>query len=707
MEFCLKEFLMARNRRISVGHCSTEASPIIQLWLVRLLVDLGTHKDFISDHGFANDSIAHAIGLGDWVDCIKVEFERKKVNLEMRRLHGEIQSQCTDALVPSILGKNVDRLSKLVGLSKVDCRILEFAVLIRNEPMLDDACDRLGTLSSVKVCYALSVILNIPESEVRLALGANAILAKSGLVAVDRSGATYLMGKLELLSDHFADLISSCDVEPVGLLKDTVRCGLPATLAIEDYQHVEESLQILRPFLKKSMATGRRGVNVYVHGAPGTGKSELARTLAAELECELFEVASEDADGDPVNGEKRLRAYRAAQSFFAQRRSLLVFDEVEDVFNDGDGLFGRKSTAQTRKAWINRMLEENVVPTIWLSNSIRGMDAAFIRRFDVVFELTVPPKKQRERIIRAACANLLDDVQVSRIADAQELAPAVVTRASSVACSIREELGSSGVGSAIQKLISSTLEAQGHGPLKRIDANRLPDIYDPAFIHADANLIQVAAGLVEGKSGRLCLYGPPGTGKTAFGRWLADQLGVPLIVKRASDLMSMWVGENEKNVAQAFKQAEDDGALLLIDEVDSFLQDRRAAKASWESRLVNEMLTQMESFSGVFVASTNLMTGLDQAALRRFDLKVKFDFLKSDQTCELLIRQCEHLGIESPSNSHLARIARMTNLTPGDFAAVARQNRFRRITSAGDLIGALEAECGIKEGARPAIGFIH
>ena len=698
---------MARSRRTSASHIAVETNPIIQLWLVRLLIDLGAHKDFVTDHGFSNDSVALAIGLGDWVECTRVDFDRKKVMLEVRRIHREIETKFKDAKAPAILRENVARLAKLVGLSQTDCRVLEFAVLIRNESMLDETCDRLGSLSSLKVYHALSVLLSIPEEEIKAALSSNAILAKSGLVAVDRTGTTYLLGKLDLLSDHFADLISSCEVEPVGLLRDTVHRGQPATLAISDYQHIDESLRILRPFLRKSIDTGRTGVNVYVHGAPGTGKSELARTLAHELECELFEVASEDADGDPVNGEKRLRAYRAAQSFFAQRRSLLVFDEVEDVFNDGDGFFGRKSTAQTRKAWINRMLEENVVPTIWLSNSIRGMDPAFIRRFDVVFELTVPPKKQRERIIRAACDDILDKKQVARIADAQELAPAVVTRASSVARSIRTELGSAGVASAIQKLISSTLEAQGHGALRKIDSNRLPDIYDPAFIHADADLVQVAAGLVEAKSGRLCLYGPPGTGKTAFGRWLADQLGVPLIVKRASDLMSMWVGENEKNVAQAFKQAEEEGALLLIDEVDSFLQDRRSAKVSWESRLVNEMLTLLESFSGVFVASTNLMTGLDQAALRRFDLKVKFDFLMPEQASELLIRQCMHLGIDAPTASTLARIARMNNLTPGDFFAVARQNRFRRIANADDLVSALEAECGIKEGSGSAIGFLH
>ena len=224
-----------------------------------MLIDLGSHKDFVSEHGFSNDNIAHAVGLGDWVDGARCEFDRKKVLMEMRRLHRLIQSKFKDAQVPTILRENVDRLSKLVGLSHTDCRILEFAVVIRNESLLDEACDRLGRLSSFKVCHALSVILDIPEVEIRAALSSNAILAKSGLVAVDRSGLSDLRGKLDLLSDHFADLISSSELEPIGLLRDTVHRGLPATLAISDYQHIEESLAILRPFLKKSMATARKG----------------------------------------------------------------------------------------------------------------------------------------------------------------------------------------------------------------------------------------------------------------------------------------------------------------------------------------------------------------------------------------------------------------------------------------------------------------
>ena len=238
------------------------------------------------------------------------------------------------------------------------------------------------------------------------------------------------------------------------------------------------------------------------------------------------------------------------------------------------------------------------------------------------------------------------------------------------------------------------------------DPNRLPDIYDPAFIHADADLTAVAAGLAASRSGRICLYGPPGTGKTAYGRWLAEQMGAPLLVKRASDLMSPYVGENERNIARAFREAQSEGAVLLIDEVDSFLQDRREAQRGWEVSLVNEMLTQMESFPGVFIASTNLMDGLDQAALRRFDLKVKFGFLRPEQAQELLRRHCAQLNLAIPQPDLLSRLKRLDRLTPGDFAAAMRQHRFRPIESTTALVAALEAECAVKEGARPTVGFL-
>ena len=119
---------------------------------------------------------------------------------------------------------------------------------------------------------------------------------------------------------------------------------------------------------------------------------------------------------------------------------------------------------------------------------------------------------------------------------------------------------------------------------------------------------------------------------------------------------------------------------------------------SWEVTEVNEMLTQMESFSGIFIASTNLVEGLDQAALRRFDLKVKLDYLRPEQAWELLLRHCDSLGLPLPSEALQFRLHGLRSLTPGDFAAVVRQHRFRPFTSASHLVAALESDCGLKQG---------
>ncbi|NMV37880.1 AAA family ATPase [Ralstonia insidiosa] len=697
--------MVLRRRTSRYSRMPIDMPSIVRLWMLRLLVPLGGHRGFILSTGFSNDAVAEALGLDEWIYPESEEFNPQMVRIKLRKLHESAEKQRRDIGVSDCLDANIARLAKLVGLSDTDCRILEFTAMLKNERLLDDATDWLGQLSSSKVFHVLSVVLNLPEPAVREALSTKNVLVQSGLVYVDRSCQSTLNGKLEVLSDSFADHMVCSDADPVSLLRDTVAPAAPPELGLVDYTHVNPSLAVLHAYLREALLSGRKGVNIFLYGAPGTGKSQLAKALANDLGCELFEVASEDEDGDPINGGARLRAFRAAQSFFGQRRIMMVFDEVEDVFNDGENRFGRKSTAQTRKAWINRTLETNRVPTVWVSNSVQCLDAAFIRRFDMVIELPVPPKRQRAKIVEGASSGLLDAPAVSRIAESEDLAPAIVTRAASVVESIRQELGAQGAASAMELLIGNTLLAQGHPPIRKSDPDRLPETYDPALIHADADLSEVAAGLVRHKAGRLCLYGPPGTGKTAYGRWLAEQMGVPLHVKRASDLMSKWLGDSEKNIADAFRQAEQEGAVLLIDEVDSFLQDRRGANQNWEVSQVNEMLTQMESFSGVFVASTNLMDGLDQAALRRFDLKVKFTYLKAGQAWDLFCRHCQALAFTPPSWDLQARLGRLQNLTPGDFAAVIRQHRFRAVPSPVDFVSALERECAVKGGAKSVFGF--
>lgn len=697
--------LRRHKRRAHNSHVLNDPSLTIRLWVLRILVPLGFHGTFFHEVRHRSHSvIADYLGLDRrYIDDNPSLYAREALS-KLQCLHRDAEAQSREINFPEPLMRNVTHISELVKLSHVEQTLLAFTVLLHTDDILDTCSDMLGNLDSLKTMKVLSGVLGISFKDVQAALSPRGTLVRTGLLTLDR-GLTHFRNKLYLISVRFCDHITSMEVDPVLLLSGRVNPSSKTTLTLEDYTHLQADLAVLRPYLKQALDKRRHGVNVYVYGAPGTGKTELARVLAQEFDYGLYEIAIEDDEGEPLTGETRLRAYGAAQGFFSHQRTLLLFDEVEDIFNDGESAFS-KSTAQVRKGWINRMLETNPVPTIWVSNTM-WLDPAFVRRFDLVIEVPVPPKQQRTRLLMQVCNDILPEKQIKNLAECQHLAPAVVTRAARVIHTIDEHLSASERARAFNRLVGTVLEAQGLAIPKQMTGNVLEAIYDPAFIQTDVNLEVVCQGLLDVKSARLCLYGPPGTGKTAFAGWLAKRLDQPLLVKRASDIFSMWVGATEKNIARAFREAEREKAVLLIDEVDSFLQDRRGASKSWEVSQVNEMLTQMESFDGVFIASTNLMDGLDQAALRRFDLKVKLDYLKPVQATQLLARVCGQLGLAAPEPASVAQIERLDVLTPGDFAAVARRHRFAPFTSVQSFVEALADECGMKEdGKRKSVGFL-
>jgi SpoVK/Ycf46/Vps4 family AAA+-type ATPase len=242
-------------------------------------------------------------------------------------------------------------------------------------------------------------------------------------------------------------------------------------------------------------------------------------------------------------------------------------------------------------------------------------------------------------------------------------------------------------------------------------ARRSVTTYDLGMLNVESRfeVPRIVEALKARGHGTLCFYGAPGTGKTALAEHIARSLDQPLLIKQASDLMSKFVGETEQNMAAMFREAEAEKAVLLLDEADSFLQDRRGAQRTYEVTEVNEMLQGMERFAGIFVCTTNLMDRIDQAALRRFAFKIRFKPLTSGQREKMFVTEAlaGETGRLAPEMA--ARLAKLEHLCPGDFAAVKRQVEILATQlAAEEFLEQLEAEHRIKPEVREArpIGFL-
>lgn len=534
-------------------------------------------------------------------------------------------------------------------------------------------------------------------------------LMRSGLLEVCDPEADMICMRWSLMGDDGQSArLASDRLSPEFFFKGKISPAPRATLGLENYSHIPAVGNLLIPYLRSVLETRKPGVNILVYGPPGTGKTELARTAAEALDAKLYEIGAlkEAAKNDNSRTPSRIARWSIAEKLYsASPMTLLVIDEAEDVINESASFF-TAMLKRSNKAELNVLVETSPVPTFWLTNTISDMDPALIRRFDIVLEVPVPPETVRRRIAEAALGGIVSEGLIESIAKSENLSPAQIARTASVLKDLGERTPTA-LDEACETLIASSLKAQclGRFPGK---AEELPSLYDASFVNTTADLKAIAEGLKRRRAGRLCLYGPPGTGKTAYAKWLAREIGVPVLAKRASELLDMYVGGTEARIREAFEEASSAEAMLLIDEADSFLRDREWGERSWEISQVNELLTQMETYSGIFVATTNLIEDIDRAALRRFDLKAKFDYLKPAQRMSLLLRYLRALGIDPPDPEKIrSRMEDLDLLTPGDFAAAASGAAIYPVESSEAFIKRLEEDAALKRLGRskPRIGF--
>ena len=603
---------------------------------------------------------------------------------------------------PDRTARRVRRLAKATRLSRTDTAILELALRYHTGPLVGSLIDDIseGTQWNRRGFRlgnpVLPCLLGLSAGTVYGRFAPDAPLVTSGLVSIDDDGDVTLLDRLTRL--HWLPKEAGSNVQ--RLLLDEAG---PGELHWSDFDHVADDRDHLERILNGALRSDQKGVNVLVYGPPGTGKTEFCKTLATRLDAPLYVVGESDANGGEPSRHERMQELRLAQRLLAgDCRSILLFDEMEDLLSMQGGvlagLFGSRPvpahSAEGSKVFMNRLLEQTPVPILWTSNAARWTSPVLLRRMMFALELRQPPPKVRARIwARQLAHHGIESAEEDARALAREfdVTPGV---ASGVTAAAR--LGGGTLADVRRGVRGLARLLSGDTP----PAQRTPDKYDAELIRADLDPVELADRLATSGTRHfsLCLQGPPGTGKSAFVRHLADRLGLEVIQKRASDLMSMWVGGTERNVADAFAEARDAEAFLVFDEADSLLADRRLAERSWEVSQVNEMLTWMESHPFPFACTTNFGERLDPATLRRFTFKIALDYLSPEQATAAFRT---YFGIEPP-----AGLASLAALTPGDFPVVRRKAEILGCQSDTQALAEmLFAECKAKPGCPRRTGF--
>lgn len=594
----------------------------------------------------------------------------------------------------SDIEKRIQSLSKMFSLSENEITLVEFIYIISAWKQAENYFVDFMNCQKISGRRYLKTILQMNDREIAASLAGT--LARIDSYELDNCTFRY--------KDEFIEFFQKPTNEPPAkyYFKRFSRKTIPLDNHMIQPAVTENIVNLLR--FKRESST-----HILLYGAPGTGKTSYALGLAKKLGIPAYEICQ-----DRLNHTLNRRAAILACMNMTNGNdgSLIIVDEADNLLNTMGSWFSRGETQD--KGWLNQLMEESGVRMIWITNDITSIEPSVMRRF--AFSVSFPDFNLHQRISlwnsilqRHHVRRYFNDGEIKKLAVRYPLSAAIIDMA--VVKALETAFRKSKNLLPIVEMNLNAHQILLNNGEKPKNNETIEDSYSIDGLNIKGNLTTIFEQLEAFdrrlrqnehryvRNFNLLFYGPPGTGKSELARFIAAYLDRELMIKRASDIISKYVGETEQNISRVFSQAETAEAVLVIDEADSFLFNRNHAIRSWEISQTNEFLTQMERFRGTLICTTNRFEGLDQASIRRFNYKIGFGCLKPEGNVIFYKKLLAPLVLQCLNENDENRLRNIHNLAPGDFRVV--RDRFailapEKINDA-EMIDALQEEAQIKK----------
>ncbi|WP_041280277.1 AAA family ATPase [Desulfosudis oleivorans] len=608
------------------------------------------------------------------------------------------------------LQKSFDQLQSIFRLTDLETELCLFLFIISAydtpEKFFDDHLHTDRFQGRGFLCTAL----NASKHEINQAIGKT--LTAAGLVEISGGFKSTIR-----LTDEVQNILfdPACDILQKTNLKDAKKQpALPLSYHFVPEADISHILSLLCG--KTDTAT-----HILLYGPPGTGKTSFAYGLSRKLNDPVYEITHDNSQENDSKS-RRLSLTVSINSMNRGQGAIFIVDEADNLLNTERHWM--ISGEVQDKGWLNKLMDKPGLRIIWIVNAIHSIEPSVARRFAYSRHFEPFTCKQREQlwdnvIRKNRCKRFFTTEDLRQLAREFDASAGVIDMAVKKA----KEAGHAGRAPMLQAVRQGIEAHQAlvNGGHKKPPKEAIDHRYSLDGLNISADIRQVMFQAEQFSrhlknttnmthyNFNLLLHGPPGSGKSEFARYLAQHLDRELHVRRSSDILSPYVGVAEKNIRQSFDQAAHQGAILLIDEADALLFPRANASRSWEISHTAELLTAMERFRGLLICTTNRLNGIDSAAIRRFNHKIRFDFLTPDGSWIFYNKMLTPLAKLAPDDRNIKTVKNLRRLTPGDFKIVRDRFAFypkEEITHTM-LVDALGQEATVKQqqtGEKP-IGF--